>query len=156
MRKQQGFGLIEALVSMLILTVGLVSVAMLQMNAIKRNQQAQFQAIVLAQAQNIIDRMNQNPTGLTNGAYDNVSGIPANPNCTTATCTEAQIAQQDLYYWNTMNAQLLPRGQGTIVKNGSTYTISIYWDGFRTGSTGLNCSGNTSVDLSCFRMQVEL
>ncbi len=154
--KQQGFGLLEALVSILVLSVGLVGVAMLQINSIRRNQAAQFQAIALTQAQNIIDRMNQNPTGITNGAYDNASGIPANPNCTTSTCTEAQIAQQDIYYWNTINAQLLPSGQGTVVKNGSLHTITIFWDALRTGATGLNCSGNTAVDLSCFRMQVEL
>lgn len=154
--RQDGFGLLEALISVLILSIGLVGVAMLQINAMKRNQEAQFQAMVLAQAQNMIDRMTQNPTGVANGAYDNASGIPADPGCVSASCTESQVAQKDINYWNTMNAQLLPSGQGTIVRNGSIYTISIFWDAFRTGATGTNCSGNTAVDLSCFRIQVQL
>ncbi|AHE67679.1 type IV pilus modification protein PilV [Legionella oakridgensis] len=151
---QKGFTLIEVLISVVILAIGLLGIAAIQLNMIRYNHSAQMRSIAIAQANNMIDRMRANYTGVKTGLYNNVSGIPANPGCTT--CNSSQIAQLDTYQWNSNNALLLPSGQGTVINNGNHYTITLYWDNNRTGATGLNCSGNSQVDLTCLIMEVQL
>jgi len=48
----------------------------------------------------------------------------------------------------------LPSGQGTVSGGGanSVFTITVMWDDARTGATGTNCSGDTTVDLTCFTL----
>lgn len=151
---QKGVGLIEVLVSVLVIGVGLLGIAGLQATTVTYNHSAYLRSIAIAQANNMLDRMYANYAGVSNNAYDNISGIPANPNCTT--CTSAQIAQRDGHDWNNINAQLLPSGQGTVTRNGNRHTITLRWDGNRSGATGTGCSGNTDVDLSCLIIEVEM
>ena len=66
------------------------------------------------------------------------------------------MAQFDLFEWNTQNAALLPQGQGTVVANGNQFTLTIRWDNDRSGVNGTNCSGDTSVDLTCLIMDVRI
>lgn len=153
-KPQFGFSLIEVLVSVVILAVGLLGVAAMQLSMIRYNHSAQMRSTATAQANNMLDRMRANYSGVNAGHYNNLSGIPADPNCTT--CTASQIAQRDAYQWNTKNALLLPSGQGTVVNNGNRYIVTVRWDHERTGATGLGCSGDEDVDLTCLRMEVEL
>ena len=154
-RAQQGFTLIEVLVSVFVLAVGLLGLAALQASAIRYNDSAQLRSMAVFQAQNMIDRMRANPEGISAGSYNSLSGTPSQaPNCTT--CSPADAAQRDLYQWNTANGQLLPAGQGTVVGNGTVFTVTVRWDNNRSGVTGTNCSGNLTVDLSCLVIGVEL
>jgi type IV pilus assembly protein PilV len=152
--KQQGFSLLEVLISTVVLAIGLLGIAALQGNAIRYNHSAQLRSIALAQASNMIDRMQANATGVNNGAYNNVTGTGSLPSCTT--CSSAQIAQRDIYQWNTTNAQTLPLGQGRITRNGNQLTMVIRWDNDRSGATGLGCSGNTQIDLACLTLEIEI
>lgn len=152
---QQGFTLIEVLISVLVLSVGLLGLAALQATAIRFNDSAQLRSMAVFQASNMIDRMRVNLTGVKAGNYNNLSGTPSNaPSCTV--CSTADTATRDLYLWNTANAQLLPAGQGVVTGNGSVFTVTVRWDNGRSGVTGTNCSGNVTVDLSCVVMSVEL
>lgn len=152
--RQGGFSLLEVLISTIILSVGLLGIAALQSNAIRYNHSAQLRSIAIAQASNMLDRIQANSTGLDAGSYDAVSGIGSMPSCTT--CSSSQIAQRDIYQWNTLNQQLLPSGQGTITRNGNQLTLTLRWDNDRTGATGTACGGNSLVDLTCFIMEVQL
>ena len=151
---QQGFSLLEVLVSILILSIGLTGVALLQAKSIRYNHLAYLRSISVSQAENMIERMKSNETALNSGLYDNVQGIPVNPACTT--CTEAEMAQKDIYYWNTMNSILLPSGQGSVLRNGAQHRVTVYWDAQKTGATGTNCSNDPSVDLTCMTVEVQL
>lgn len=152
--KQQGFSLLEVLIGAVILAVGLLGIAALQARAIRDNHSAQLRATAVTQINNIIDRMQSNYAGINAGAYNSISGPGTMPSCTS--CTSAQIAQRDIYQWNTANAQLLPSGQGSVTRNGNRFHITVFWDNDRTGAAGTNCSGNTNIDLTCLRVEVEL
>lgn len=152
---QQGFTLIEVLVSVIVLAVGLLGLAALQTTALRFNHDAQLRSIAVLQVNTMADRMRANKVGVTNGNYNALSGIPTStPSCTS--CNPSDIAQRDLYQWNSTNNQVLPGGTGTVTVNGNLHTITIMWDQDRTGATGTNCSGNTQVDLTCVRLSVEL
>lgn len=152
--KQKGFSLLEVLVSVVVLSIGLLGVAALQISAVRYNTSAQLRSIAISQMSAIIDRLEANSTGLVAGYYNNVSGLGSKPSCTT--CTSSQIAAQDIYQWNYANSILLPSGQGTIQRNGTLLRITIRWDNDRSGATGLGCSGNSSVDLTCLVTELEL
>ncbi|MCW8450208.1 type IV pilus modification protein PilV [Legionella quinlivanii] len=152
--KQEGFSLLEVLISTVILAIGLLGIASLQTNAVRYNHSAYLRSIAISQMSNMFDRMLANPAGVQAGSYNNMSGLSTNPNCNT--CSMSQIAQRDLYQWNQANSQLLPNGQGSVTRNGNVFTIIIRWDNDRTGATGMNCSGNYRVDLACLTMDVEL
>lgn len=154
MPTQTGFSLLEILVSLIILSIGMLGLAALQLNAIRYNHGAELRSIATQQALAMIERMRANRQGVADGAYGSLSGIPAQANCTA--CSTGEMAQKDLYDWNTSNAALLPAGQGTVTGNGPIHTVTVRWDNNRSGATGLGCSGNPQVDLSCVIMAVEL
>ena len=151
---QRGFSMIELLVSLVVLAIGLLGLAALQTTALRNNQSSYFTTIATSQIQSMADRMRANPSGLSDGDYNSISGIPSDPGCNP--CTPAQHAQRDAYQWNTDNRNLLPSGQGTVTANGSTYTITVMWDNDRTGATGTKCGNNTAVDLTCLQMSLRL
>lgn len=152
--KESGISLIEVLISVLVIAVGLLGIAGLQLSIIKANHSAELRALAISQVNNIIDRMQANYEGVEAGHYDNASGTPSKPSCTT--CTVSETATKDINEWNTTNSFLLPNGQGTVSKNGDTHTVTLFWDNERTGATGLNCSGDSEVDLTCLRFEVKL
>lgn len=152
--RQSGFSLLEILISAIVLAVGMLGIAALQLNSIRYNNSAQLRSIAVAQVSNMVDRMLANTAGVEAGSYNSVSGTPSLPSCTT--CTPGQIAQRDTYMWNSSNGLLLPSGQGTITRTGNQFTLVIRWDNERTGATGTGCSGNAQVDLTCLTVEVEL
>lgn len=149
-----GFSLLEALIGIVLFAIGLLGLAALQLNLIKHNHSAYLRAIAISQTSNLIDRMRANYAGVQAGHYSTLSGIPSHPNCTI--CTASQIAQRDHHEWNSNNAAFLPSGQGTVVRSGHRHVVTLYWDNDRTGAAGLNCSGNSEVDLTCFTVAVQL
>lgn len=62
---QTGFSMLEVLVSLLILPIGLLGLASLQMNALKRSSDAANQSLASWLAYDVAERMQSNPEGST-------------------------------------------------------------------------------------------
>jgi type IV pilus assembly protein PilV len=152
--KYTGFSLLEVLISVVVLSVGLLGIAALQIYMVRYNHSAQLRSIAIVQANSMVDRMRANYIGVKSNQYNSVSGIPALPSC--VGCTAAQSATRDAYLWNTTNSRLLPSGRGTVTRNGDRFRVTVYWDNERTGATGTSCSQNKAVDLTCLTMEVLL
>lgn len=144
--------MVEILVTIVILAIGLLGLAGLQATGLQNNQSAYSRTVAMQQAYDMADRVRANPVAAAAGHYDSLSGTPSNPACISTNCTPAQMAQTDLYQWNSDNATLLPAGAGTVSRSGNLYTVTVMWDDDRTGATGTDCSGDTSVDLTCFSL----
>lgn len=153
--QQSGIGLIEILVSVAILSIGLVGLAGLHVASIRYNQDSYLRNVATTQVQGMADRMRANRAAVRAGSYNSITNTPSNPSCTTQ-CTTAEIAQRDAYEWNTDNGNLLPSGQGRVAGSNGVFTVTIMWDSLRTGATGTNCSNNTSVDLTCYSVSLRL
>lgn len=136
------------------LSIGLLGIASLQANALRYNHNAELRTTASYQAYNMLDRIRANRMGAQANAYNNLSGIPSLPSCTT--CSATEIAIKDISEWNTENSNLLPSGQGSVSRNNNVYTISIFWDNNRSNVTGLNCSGNPAIDLACIQISGEI
>ncbi|CJL18112.1 Tfp pilus assembly protein PilV [Streptococcus pneumoniae] len=124
-RKVEGFGLIEVLVSMLILGVGILGMIGLQLNALQYNQTAAFRSHATFLAYDIADRMRANAPAALAGSYstDLTDGAP----------TGGGIVDTDLREWKTAMASQLPAGNGSVSKNGDIYSITVQWDESKTG-----------------------
>ncbi|MFN7097209.1 MAG: type IV pilus modification protein PilV [Gammaproteobacteria bacterium] len=127
LQKYQGFSLIEVLVAVVILAIGLLGLAALQISGLRYTADANMRYQATIQAVDMADRMRANMAGVNNGNYNNISGIGSNPGCISTSCSPSGMAATDAYQWNTTNSQVLPNGTGTVTQNGNLYVITITW-----------------------------
>lgn len=130
-----GFTIIEALIAMVILSVGILSLGVLQLTAIKNTQGGYMQSQATVFAYDILDAMRANLPGAAAGAYNIGMGdpTPAVVNCygIAANCSTAEIATSDLVRWRTILNETLPSGSGQVatVDAGATnrVTVTVQW-----------------------------
>ncbi|KZY63581.1 hypothetical protein A3735_25955, partial [Oleiphilus sp. HI0061] len=136
---QRGFTLIEILVTIVILSIGLLGVASLQMQGLRNNQSAYLRSQASILVYDIADRMRANSVAAIAGRYDDFDSsqtTPSNPLCSTsvAGCTAQNRADTDLFEWaQRLNGTdesiiLLPDARGTIARGlGNFFTIEVSW-----------------------------
>jgi type IV pilus assembly protein PilV len=101
---EAGFTLIEALVALLVLSVGLLGVAAMQLSSLQANNGAFQRTQATFLAQDMADRMRANRVAaITGQAYDFDLGDAA-------PVAPATIAEQDIVAWKTRLAATLPEG----------------------------------------------
>jgi type IV pilus assembly protein PilV len=140
MRKQpgsteRGFSLIEAMVSLVVISVGMIGIAALYGQGLRAGGTALYRTQAVNLASDMADRIRVNRLG--DVAY---GGAAANNNCDPGggvDCTPAQMAANDLFVWQAQVTNLLPGGQGTVQYAAGTppsYTITVNWQevGFGT------------------------
>lgn len=116
---ESGFTLLEILVALIVLSVGLLSLAGLQVIGLRTNHNAYMRSQATILSYDIADRMRANVRGIENGNYHQptVAGSQGvvNAACeTTNGCSSAQMAGHDLFRWNQMIANVLPNGIGMV------------------------------------------
>ncbi len=134
-RRFGGFSLLEVLIALVILSVGLLGIAMMVTTSLKANDSAYMRSQATALAYNIIDRMRINLSDAQAGVYN--LALPYSPPitystaCSTSSCAPDQLAQYDLNQWEYELNTLLPGGQGAITTNTSggvtTVTVTVQW-----------------------------
>jgi len=151
--KQSGFTLIEILITLIILSIGLLGMASLQMNSLRSNQGAYLRSQASMLAYDMADRMRANSARAIAGdynAFDTDGTVPTDPDCMDKAtgCSEAQQSNTDLFEWarrvnGTGNGiALLPDANGTITRGaGNLFTIEVDWT--ETGDT-TNAATNTT------------
>lgn len=134
--RQTGFSLIEAMVSLVVVSVGMIGIASLYGQGLRASSTALTRTLAVNLAADMGDRIRMNREG--GAAY---GGAAANNNCSAAggaTCTPPQMAANDLFEWNARIAQSLPNGVGAVAYVGTTpptYTITLTWDEAGIGAT---------------------
>ncbi len=148
--RQSGTTLMEVLVSLLILSFGMLGMAGVQGVSLRGNQAAYYRTMATTLSVDVVERMRANISAVDDGDYDDVVGA-ATANCFAAVgCTGAQLAAQDIFDWSATVAATLPLGasavcldstptDGTAAANacdgaGSIYAIKLWWDDDRDGT----------------------
>jgi type IV pilus assembly protein PilV len=122
----RGFTLIEVLVALVVLSIGLLGIASLQLSSLRWNHGASLRSQATLLAYDIVDRMRANQIAATGGDYDIAFGT---------TPTGGTVAGDDKVRWKTVLASTLPGGDGSVarVPIGTTtiFRIIIRWDDSR-------------------------
>lgn len=99
-RRQRGLSLIEALITVLMLSLSALGYAALQLRGMSSNSSAMWRSKATVLTYEAADRMRANPPGVTAGNYNNLVNPGTAPTCTiTSVCTAAQIATLDFVRW---------------------------------------------------------
>ncbi|MBF0099067.1 MAG: type IV pilus modification protein PilV [Magnetococcales bacterium] len=113
---QAGFTLLEVLATLVILAIGLLGLARLQIAAMQYTHSALLRSQALLLAHDIMERMRANRTLAAAGAYSTEyeTQIQTPPDCLTLTCSATQMVSYDVAQWQADLASLLPEGSGAI------------------------------------------
>ncbi len=106
--KSRGFTLIEVLVALVVMTVGMLGVAVLFVEGLRLNRTSMYRANAVALATDMAGRIRANPD--INAGYAGAGpGVPGNCNVGPP-CTPAELADDDWINWRTMLDANLPTG----------------------------------------------
>ncbi|MDH3388779.1 MAG: type IV pilus modification protein PilV [Gammaproteobacteria bacterium] len=151
-RTQRGVTLVEAMIALLVISIGLLGIASLQITAMNQNTSSLNHSQAVWITYNMSDRIRANIS-----EFDNYDGIDTNnsysQDCMAATCSNAQMRVSDAADWANMIASL-PGGRGIITSNVDGLLVTVMWDDNGSGATGTGCDPTNSADLVCYTMAV--
>ncbi len=109
---RQGFSLLEVLVTLIVLSVGLLGLAALQATTLQNNHSAYQRVQATLLASDMADRMRSNFSDkmLTGKYYHNPEAAKKDACRNTTGCTSQEMAQDDIYRWQNSCVDLLPGG----------------------------------------------
>ena len=148
-KKNQGFSLLEILITVLITSFSLLGIAVLQLKTQQYNTAANFQTNATILAHDMIERMRSNPVGIQNNNYHLPTSTQHTACNTTTGCSTSELAENDMYEWGGNGAsaisKILPAGVGVVCldstpndgtssapacdNTGSIYAVKIWWSG---------------------------
>jgi len=129
-----GFTLVEALVALVVLSIGMLGIAALYIEGLRASRTALVRTDAVNLAADMADRIRANRDG---GAdYEGPAATAPNPNCMAggAGCEPAEMAAHDLRVWLDQIASSLPAGTGTVEwddpdpnDESAVYTVTVRW-----------------------------
>ncbi|WP_454722407.1 MULTISPECIES: type IV pilus modification protein PilV [Cupriavidus] len=144
-RRTRGFTLIEALVTLVILSIGVLALTVLQMQTLLDGRTAAMRNIATVMAYNLADQIRGNEIATKAGTY-NLPTAQSTPACYTAAgCPTDAMARSSFQDWTDDVAAALPAGTGTVCVDstpddgtgpaapacdnqpGAPYVIKIWW-----------------------------
>lgn len=143
--RQQGATLIEILVSVLVIALGLLTMASVQSNSVKFQKTSEFRAVATLLASDLADRMRANQPGVVAQGYAVNSGsfsegllTADNEGATQACgtidalgklqpCSEQQMAAEDMYEWRSRLRASLPNASVHVSQYDATQRAVELW-----------------------------
>jgi len=138
--KQQGVSLIEALVALVILSIGLLGVLMLQTRGMVASHESIHRQDASILASDLFERMKANKISVTSGSeyIENfaTTGLSETAICSTTGCTSTQMAITDIVQWRALLANSLPSSESALCLDLSPN------DGTGAGSSGCDSASS--------------
>ena len=132
-KNSRGFTIVEALVALVVLSIGMLGMAGLFVTTLRSGGSAISRMQAVSLASDMADRIRANPDGQSAYAAAAATSIGCMGSSTTP-CTSATMAANDLFVWQTEIANTLPGSPtGTVAFVPSagavpgTYTITVTW-----------------------------
>ena len=140
----RGFGLMEAMASMLLLSLCALAYAALQVRGLSANTSAMWRSKAALLSYEMADRMRANRAGFTAGSYRSLTTPSVVTDCGVASsCTPTRMALLDYWQWSTAIAAQLPGGSGVVCLDstpddgtadapacdgaGTAYVVKVFW-----------------------------
>lgn len=152
---QHGFSLLEVLVTVVVVSVGLLGILGLQTASIANTRISASRSAATVAADNFVARMRANPEG----DYDDIASITNIENFTTtdlpdcddgSPCSVDNITKHDVYQWSLTLQRKLPDGYGFVDCVDSTcsaYRITVAWTEHDPASSDQTPANGNAVDL---------
>jgi type IV pilus assembly protein PilV len=160
-QSEQGLGLLEVLIALLVLSVGLMGATSMRLQAQAAAQQAEWQHQALLAAQAITQAMRSNPSAMAQGAYtaehtDDTLGSAAHHPCHIRACPPTGRAEHDVLAWRAHLAAQLPDGRGILQAIGPTQRrIVVMWSA-PSADNATPCPPPWDRQRSCWVLEVGL
>jgi type IV pilus assembly protein PilV len=124
MENQKGTSLIEVLVTVVIVSFGLLGVAGVMSNALKANHGSYGRTQASILSADIVDRMRANRMQAQSSTLPYQLEMSANPT------TDGTFAKEDLIAWRNALAAALPAGTGSVNVDAATNKVRVVirWD----------------------------
>lgn len=145
MRKESGFSMLEILVSMIIIMIGVLGIAGMQLLAINNTEVARYQSLAALLASSMAAEIQGNvaywnaPFAISFTGTTITGGPSGGTNCQTTVCTASQMAGYTLKNWVQAVTNTLPGAQGSISCSNGTpavCTLSLTWSEKTVASLG--------------------
>lgn len=140
--RNRGFTLIELLISLVVVAIGLLGFASLQMGSMQRLEQAKVSQNASGALRDLVERISSLPVAAKAGEFDfnnlaNGNAPVANKDCTDVSCTTKEQADMELARWFSRIKERAPSPRFSVVSeakdDGRLVTISLVWDAALTG-----------------------
>lgn len=115
------------MVTLLIMSVGLFSAGLMSTRSVSMTNHAMLHSQAVQLAQDVIDRVRVNASGLTHYSTMYADSPTATSKCIAVKCSAANLAAADLSDWKQKLANALPQGQGQVEINGNSILVSVRW-----------------------------
>ncbi|HJS21577.1 MAG TPA: type IV pilus modification protein PilV [Steroidobacteraceae bacterium] len=138
LRTTAGFSIVEALVALVVLSVGMLGIAALYVESLRAGRSAVYHTQAVNLAADMADRIRSNRTAGAAAWRLAADGAPATRNCVNAgvNCNPGDLAQDDQARWLLAIQRQLP-GDGVATPDGTIavdeaanpneYTITVTW-----------------------------
>jgi type IV pilus assembly protein PilV len=127
--QQGGFSLVEVLITLVIMSIGMLGIAGLYVQSMQAGRTSMFRHHAVTLASDVADRIRANP--LAGVAYAAAGGMDNSCINGGVDCNAADMAANDILLWQEQADDSLPGGQVGIVFDGGvvppTYQITISW-----------------------------
>jgi type IV pilus assembly protein PilV len=132
-RRTRGISMVEALVALVIISVGMLGIAGLYLSSLQAGRSANLRMQAVNLASDLGDRIRANKRGVASYQASATTTGKSN-DCATKTCTAVEIAENDLFIWKQGITTALPanaNGQVTYTAATATTpsrcTIMVVW-----------------------------
>lgn len=134
-RKQRGVGMVEVLVALLVMSIGVLGFAGLQLRALNSSNESHFRTQASAIAQSVVEMISVNldsrATYLSSTSWGQGAMTKSQPSgwdaCLTGACTSAQVAAWDILQSRWLAWMLLPNGHVSTVSCASMACVVVSW-----------------------------
>jgi type IV pilus assembly protein PilV len=126
---QRGVGLVEVLVAVVVLSIGMLGVAGLQLHNLRNSESSLERGMAVVETHSVVDAMRADRTNAINGKFNIAIDDPAP--------TGSAFADVAVAAWRGNLTTLLgPAASGAVACNGSSCAITVSWNDSR-GSNGV-------------------
>ncbi|TEW56785.1 type IV pilus modification protein PilV [Psychromonas sp. RZ22] len=157
MNKHKGFTLIEVLVALIIVAIGVLGHAKMQMTSMQTAQRASFSQTANTALLDLAQRMRSNSVVASHFVASNLNtgdAVVADTNCSEDDCTNNQFATAELAEWFNHLQNTLPSPRFSVERAGSLYTLTLIWDAAKKGAGSAVCDNSKINSYQCGSMNI--
>ena len=157
MHDHKGFTLLELLIALLIVAIGVLGHAKMQVRSMDTAQRGSFAQTANTALLDLAQRMRANSAIASQFVINHTNtdnAITGTTDCFANTCTDAQFAQAELAEWFNNLQGRLPFPRFSVAQNGDLYTLTLIWDAAKQGVGSNSCNTANVNSYQCGSMDI--